>query len=219
MTSFFPLESVRIMIAWILTVLAIIILKVSGWRTVGQPPNLAKYVFVAAPHTSNWDFFYMYVASKRLQVPIAWMGKESLFNGRFGWFMRLMNGVPVKRSGGENIVAQMVEQFTQRDSLILAVPPSGTRKKTPHWRSGFYHIALGAQVPLALGFVDYGRKETGIGPVFMPSGEVTADMDIIRAFYSTITAKFPNNTSEVMLAQELETTTTQAEVAPELVAQ
>jgi 1-acyl-sn-glycerol-3-phosphate acyltransferase len=184
--------------------MAAVILKVMGWRTVGQPPALAKYVFVAAPHTSNWDFFFMYVGAKRLRVRLAWMGKESLFEGPFGWYMRALNGVPVKRGSGHNMVDQMVQEFQKRDSLILAVPPSGTRRKMSHWRSGFYHIALGARVPLALGFVDYGRKEIGIGPVFMPSGNVTTDMDIIRAFYSTITPKYPEKMSEVYLAQELE---------------
>jgi len=193
------------MIAWILSGLAAIVLKAMGWRTAGQPPNVAKYIFVAAPHTSNWDFFYMYVAAKRLRVRLAWMGKESLFGGRFGWVMRALNGVSVNRSGGQNIVAQVVQEFQNRESLVLAVPPAGTRRKMPHWRSGFYHIAIGAQVPLALGFVDYGRKEVGIGPVFMPSGNVTTDMDIIRAFYSTITPKYPEKASEVYLAQELET--------------
>lgn len=201
------------MMAWILSGLAVIFLKVMGWRTAGQPPSLAKYIFVAAPHTSNWDFFHMYVASKRLRVKIAWMGKDSLFKGRFGWFMRMLNGVPVNRSGGQNVVAQMVQEFQNRESLVLAVPPSGTRGKTPHWRSGFYHIALGAQVPLALGFVDYSRKEAGIGPVFMPSGDVKADMDIIRAFYSTITAKYPEKASEVHLSQELEADETKADEA------
>ena len=211
----FPLESVYKMIAWILSGLAVVLLKVMGWRTAGQPPSLAKYIVVAAPHTSNWDLFFLYVASKRLRVKIAWMGKDSLFKGRFGWFMHVLNGVPVNRSGGQNIVVQMVQEFQNRESLVLAVPPSGTRGKTPYWRSGFYYISLGAQVPLALGFIDYRRKEVGIGPVFMPSGDVTVDMDIIRAFYITITAKYPEKASEVYFSQELEAAETDAEVVPE----
>jgi 1-acyl-sn-glycerol-3-phosphate acyltransferase len=186
------------------TSLAYRFLKSLGWDIDGQLPDTRKFVLVAAPHTSNWDFMYMYLVAKSLGIPINWMGKEELFKGPMGPVSRALGGIAVRRGQSMNMVQQMAQAFAERDELILAVPPAGTRRKMSHWRSGFYHIALGARVPLTLGFVDYARKEVGIGPVFMPSGNVTTDMDIIRAFYSTITPKYPEEMSEIYLAQELE---------------
>ena len=172
-------------------------LDLIGWQVVGPAPDTPKYVLIAAPHTSNWDFFLMYLAGKVLDVRISWIGKDTLFRGPLGPISRSLGGVPVNRSVRQNMVAQMVQVFNERDALILAVPPAGTRKKTPYWKTGFYWIALGAQVPVACGFIDYKRKRVGLGPDIMPTGDIEADLEVIGDFYADITAKFPDKKSIV----------------------
>jgi 1-acyl-sn-glycerol-3-phosphate acyltransferase len=183
--------------------LANLLLNLFGWQLVGEVPREAKHVLIAAPHTSNWDFVYMYLAAKGLKVDLSWMGKESLFRGPMGPIFRAMGGVAVSRGGRHNMVVQMVEAIDDRATIMLAIPPSGTRDKTPNWKSGFYHIAVAAKVPLLFGFVDYDRKRTGIGPSLMPTGDVAADMDVIRAFYADITARYPELTSRIGLKSEV----------------
>ncbi len=172
-------------------------LKLTGWQIVGPAPDIPKYVLISAPHTSNFDFFYMFLISKVFGIRIHFMGKASLFRGPFGPISRALGGIPVSRDSRQNLVAQMVQAFNERDSLILSVPPAGTRKYTPYWKSGFYYIALGANVPLVCGFVDYGRKRVGVGPTIIPTGDVEADLDKIRAFYADITGKYPENKSDI----------------------
>ncbi|HEY52607.1 MAG TPA: glycerol acyltransferase [Caldilineae bacterium] len=172
-------------------------LDLIGWQVVGPAPATPKYILIAAPHTSNWDFSLMFLAGKVLGIRISWMGKEELFRGPLGPLTRALGGVPVNRSVRQNMVAQMVQVFNERDALILAVPPAGTRRKTPYWKTGFYWIALGAQVPIAFGFIDYKRKQVGVGPTLMPTGDIEADIAVIRDFYADITAKFPEEKSIV----------------------
>ncbi len=182
--------------------LANLMLRLLGWELVGQLPDTRKIVLVAAPHTSNWDFMYLFLVSKSLGVRINWMGKEELFKGPMGPISRALGGIPVRRGQSMNMVQQMAQAFAERDSMLLAVPPAGTRHKTDYWHSGFYYIALEAGVPITLGFVDYGRKKVGFGPTFTPTGNVKADMDIARAFYADIEGKFPDEKSTVQLKQE-----------------
>jgi 1-acyl-sn-glycerol-3-phosphate acyltransferase len=162
-----------------------------GWRTEGVL-SAPKMVLIAAPHTSNWDFPFTLAAAADLGVRINWMGKDSLFRWPFGGLMRRLGGVPVDRRKSNNMVDQMVAAFAACDTMYLVVPPEGTRGKVRRWKTGFYHIALGASVPIALGFVDYRRKVAGVGPTLMPSGDLDADMATIKAFYATVTAKYPH---------------------------
>ncbi len=179
------------------------ILMLLGWQIIGQLPEPRKCVVVAAPHTSNWDFLYLFLVSKIIGTRIHWMGKEELFRGPLGPISRALGGIPVNRGKSTNLVMQMKQAFAENDELVLAVPPAATRRHTDYWRSGFYYIALEANVPITLGFVDYGRKHVGFGPSFMPTGDITADMDIARAFYKDIQGKFPANKSAIQLKQEI----------------
>jgi 1-acyl-sn-glycerol-3-phosphate acyltransferase len=113
-----------------------------------------------------------------------------------------MGGIPVYRSASQNLVAQTVEMFRKSEKLILAVPPEGTRGKVSHWKTGFYYIALGAETPIAMGFIDYKRKTTGVGPAFYPTGDIEADMEIIRNFYANVTAKYPDKACIPALARD-----------------
>ena len=108
-----------------------------------------------------------------------------------GAVMRALGGVPIDRSARHGVVEQAVERFATSERLVLAVPPEGTRGRAPHWKTGFYHIARGAGVPIVLGYIDYGRKVAGLGPAFMPTGDLDADFEVFRDFYSKVTAKHP----------------------------
>ena len=183
------------------------LLKLFGWRAVGSLADHPKCVIVVAPHTSNWDFPVLVLVAVALRLKVTWMGKHTLFRPPFGWIMRRLGGMPIDRSARHNMVDQAVESFRTHDRLLLAIPPEGTRKRAPYWRSGFYHIALGAQVPIALAFADYRRKVGGIGGVIMPSGDVDADMALIRDFYSGIIGKRPDQFGEIRLKSQDEAPT------------
>jgi 1-acyl-sn-glycerol-3-phosphate acyltransferase len=177
-------------------------LRLFGWRVEGRLPSAPRAVVIAAPHTSNWDLPLMLAVAWVLGLRPAWLGKRELFRWPFGWLMRRLGGLPVDRSARQNLVQQVVDRFHAVDQLYLVIPPSGTRSRATHWKSGFYHIARGARVPIVCSFLDYRRKVGGIGPVLMPTGDVTTDMRRIRGFYADITGKFPALTTPVRLLEE-----------------
>jgi len=177
-------------------------LRLNGWAFEGGVPQSPRYVLIAAPHTSNWDFVYMIAMAWFLGVQLSWMGKASLFVPPFGWLFRAMGGVPVRRDLSSNVVEQSAARFIGVDHLALAVPAEGTRGGGTHWRSGFYHIARLAGVPIVLGYLDYARKRGGLGLEVLPSGDVRADMDRIRAFYADKVGRFPDQFTEPRLLEE-----------------
>ncbi len=178
-------------------------LRVFGWRVEGRLPEGTKAVAIAAPHTSNWDLPLMLAVSYVLGVKPSWLGKRQLFRGPLGWLLRRLGGVPVDRGRRTNLVQQVADYFGTVDQLFLVIPPSGTRKRATHWKSGFYHIARGARVPIICAFLDYRRKVGGIGPTVVP-GDVRADMEMIRAFYAPVMGKYPALTTPVRLLEEEE---------------
>lgn len=183
-------------------ILARSLLRILGWQVIGVRPSEKKYVLVAAPHTSNWDFLYGYLAMLAMGIDVHFAAKDSLFKAPLGIFTRALGGVPVIRDRRTNMVAQMIAIFENRDEFVLAVPPAGTRRGTDHWKSGFYYIALGAHVPIGLAIVDYKQKRVGIAHIFMPTGDLSADMTVIRPVYTEAVGKFPQNKSVVRLRQE-----------------
>ncbi len=126
-----------------------------------------------------------------LKASIYWMGKDAIFKKPFGHLMRWLGGVPIDRSRSNNIVEQSIELFHQSNRLILTVPPSGTRCRVSYWKTGFYHIANGASVPIVLGFLDYRLRVGGIGPLVQPIGDIAKDMKVISSFYADISGKYP----------------------------
>ena len=173
-----------------------------GWKIEGKLDYPIKAVAIAYPHTSNWDLPFMLAIGYQLGIRPSWLGKRQIFRWPFGGFMRWLGGVPVDRSARTNMVAQAVERFREVDQLFLVVPPSATRHRAEHWRSGFYHIARGAGVPILCTFLDYTRKVGGIGPPVIPTGDIRADMDRIRAFYRGIEGKYPQNQTPIYLPEE-----------------
>jgi 1-acyl-sn-glycerol-3-phosphate acyltransferase len=144
----------------------------------------------------------MLATSYVMRVPISWMGKQELFRPPFSWFMRALGGIPIDRSARKDRVAWAIEQFNRADRLVLAIPAEGTRGNVSYWKSGFYNIARGAGVPIGLGYLDFGRKVCGVGGYLMPTGDVRADMDRIRAFYKDIRGKYPAKESVPRLREE-----------------
>jgi 1-acyl-sn-glycerol-3-phosphate acyltransferase len=175
----------------VLRALSLGFLKLAGWKVLGKlPPGAEKSVLIAAPHTSNWDLPYTLMVAFSLRLTIYWMGKEQIFRFPFRGLMMWLGGIPVQREKSTNLVAASVEAIKAASGpLQLVVPPEGTRSKTRYWKTGFYHIAVGAQVPIVMAYMDYEKKISGLGPVFEPTGDLEADMTQIKAFYANFKGK------------------------------
>lgn len=178
------------------------ILKILGWQVINNLPDAKKYVLIAAPHTSNWDFPLGLMVKFSQKIKLNYLGKGALFRKPFGWFFRAMGGIPVYRKQKLNMVDQMVREFNQRDHMILAMSPEGTRSYLDYWKSGFYHIAFKAGVPIAMGTLDFGNKIVRLGNAFMPSGNIQEDMKIIRAFFENVKGKKPQNQGPIEIKPE-----------------
>ncbi len=182
------------------------LLELFGWSLEGVRPPQERYVLIAAPHTSNWDFPLMLAFAAAFDIQVTWMGKHSLFFPPAGWVMRMLGGMPIVRDRNTNVVASMVELFRQSSRLVLVVPTEGTREWATHWKSGFYHIARGAQVPIVPSFLDFSRKRGGFGPALETSGDVRIDMQHFRDFYAGMIGKFPDKFGPIRLKEEVDLT-------------
>lgn len=172
--------------------LIIILYRWRGYRLVETCPVPKRCVIVGVPHTTNWDFVFFLGATAALGVRPSFMGKHTLFKWPMTRFMHDMGGVPVDRTAkGRNYVDQVVEVFARSDELALVVAPEGTRSATRPWRSGFYHIALRAGVPLVPAWVDDKTGRGGLGPAIMPSGNYRADLERLLAYYRSVMPGHP----------------------------
>ena len=184
------------------TALARLVLRCMRWTTVVQQPIPDRCVMIAGPHTTNWDFVVMVAMARVKGVSIRWLGKDALFRPPLGRVMRALGGVPVQRDSASGLVAALASEFAGRDELHLVVPAEGTRSRTEYWKSGFYRIALAADVPLLCAFVDGPRRTGGFGPVIHLTGDVRADMDRVRAFYEPKDGLRPGRFGPVRLRDE-----------------
>lgn len=182
--------------------LAWLVLRAHGWDIDGEQPPVAKAVVIAAPHTSNWDFWYGLLGAWSFGIRWQWMGKDSLFAPPWGWLMRLLGGVSVDRRAPGGLVTAMADAIRAQQAAFVVVPAEGTRRAAPHWKSGFYWIALKADVPVVLAYTDFGRRRVGMGPCVHLTGDVARDMEVIRAFYAGVTAAHPERVGPVRLASE-----------------
>jgi 1-acyl-sn-glycerol-3-phosphate acyltransferase len=178
-------------------------LKLTGWRAEGARPAESRFVLIAAPHTSNWDLPYLLALAIVFDVKISWMGKHVLFRPPMGWIMRRLGGIPVVRHRRGNMVSDLAQLFERSDSLALVVPAEGTRSYVSHWKSGFYHIARAANVPILPSYLDYSRRCGGFGPPLFPTGDIPSDMDEVRDFYSDKVGRYPDQFGEVRLKEEM----------------
>ncbi len=168
------------------------LLNLAGWKIIGKiPDDLKKCIVVVAPHTSNWDFVIGRLAYFVLGVKVKILIKKELFFFPLGPFLKWLGGISIDRSRSSNMVDHVAGLFNNYDSLYITITPEGTRKLNPSWKKGFYYIALRAKVPIALGILDYKKKEGGIGKIFIPTGNFEVDFKMVEDFYRGSGARHP----------------------------
>ena len=178
------------------------LLRLTGWQLEGARPAFDRYVLIAAPHTSNWDFPLMLLFAAAFDIKVTWMAKHQMFVWPVGWIMRALGGMPIIRHENRNVVDSMVDTFNTASQLVLVVPTEGTRGKSEYWKSGFYHIARQAGVPIVPSFLDFGNKRGGFGPALETTEDLRADMQYFRDFYAGMKGKFPDQFGPIRLRDE-----------------
>jgi len=186
------------------TIISKLIFFFSGWtkdENENIPPEVQRCVIIASPHTSNWDLIYARSAFYLMGIPLRFTIKKEWLRPPFGWLVKKMGGLGIDRSPKEpgqprkSMTEAMIELFDEYQTLAMMVTPEGTRSLRTEWKMGFYHVAVGAGVPIALGYLDYKRKHAGVGPIIHPSGDMDADLRKIMAFYRDIAPKHPEKFS------------------------
>ena len=168
------------------------ILRMFGWHTSGLlPEGVERAMMIVAPHTSTWDFVIGRLTFWASDIPIRILIKKEAFIFPLGILMKWLGGLPVARGKKNFMVEQVVDLFNTNKRLVVVITPEGTRKKVRHWKKGFYLIAQQANVPIALAFIDYGKKQGGVGPLIYPTGNYQEDMEMIFDFYRGKTARHP----------------------------
>jgi 1-acyl-sn-glycerol-3-phosphate acyltransferase len=163
----------------------------TGWRVVGEMPDIPRFVLIVAPHTSNWDFLHGLGAKGVLRLGARFLGKHTLFRGPAGAFLRWLGGIPVDRRAAHGIVGESVRAFADAEQLCLVLTPEGTRSYVKEWKSGFFRIAMGAGVPILLVKFDYRSKSIELGPLFHPTGDYARDLQVIQREYRREMARRP----------------------------
>jgi len=176
------------------------LLALAGWRTVFVSPPAPKSVVVVYPHTSNWDFVVGFLARTAVGLRCHFVAKDSLFRGAFGVWLRWVGGIPVNRRAPTGFVRQIGTHFMQREAFHLVFTPEGTRARTDYWKSGFYRVARAAKVPVGLAFIDYGRREVGVGEWITLTGDETRDLERMRTFYAGKVGKHPAQQGPIRFA-------------------
>lgn len=178
------------------------IFRLLGWKVEMSVPQDPKFVVIAAPHTSNWDGFYMLVALSVCRMQVRFLYKDTM-PFPLGPILKAFGGIPISRKGGTGLVEQAADRLEQAEKMVLIVAPAGTRSRTEHWKSGFYRIAERAGVPVVCGSLDYGAKVASIGPRIDISGDIVADMGLIRAAYAGKQGRDPASQTPIRLREEL----------------
>lgn len=174
-------------------------LWVFRWKSINNLPKEPRYVVIAYPHTSNWDFplgiFYIIGSG----VPFRYMGKDALFKWPQKYLFKALGGFSVNRSKTTSLTTRMAEFINSQDKIALALSPEGTRSNIKYWRTGFYYIALEAKIPIAFAVLDYENREVGIKDSFMPTGDIDADMETIKNYFSGTKGKHPNKQGPIQI--------------------
>ncbi len=179
-------------------------LRLTGWAVKGSFPLLPKSVVIVGPHTSNWDFVLGLAIRSKLHLHhFTFLGKKELFDGPFGFLFRKLGGFPVDRSGQHNMVDQVVELLQAHETFTLVVSPEGTRKKVDRLRTGFYHIAKKARVPVIMVAFDFGRRQVFFSPPFFPGNDEAADLRLTLEFYAPVAGKIPSQGMAHLLQHNL----------------
>ncbi len=170
-----------------------LIFRVTGWKVVGHLPELKKYVVIGAPHTSNWDFVFGMCAWKLYNLKPRYLIKKEAYRFPFSLFLKATGAIPVDRKGSHNLGDSLVQMFRERDEFVTIICPEGTRKFVSSWKTGFYYVAMRANVPIVMGALDFGRKVTLLSEPFYPTGDIQKDFGTIRAFYNNVIPKNREN--------------------------
>ncbi len=176
-----------------------IILKLIGWHVEATLPEEKKFVLIGAPHTTNWDLVIGLLCFWSVSVHPTWVAKKQIFIGPLNYFFRALGGIPVDRSIHSGFIEQIAHQFDSREEMIFGLTPEGTRSKTEYWKTGFYYIALKANVPVCLAYVDYPSRTFGLGEILYPSGDIDKDFELIRTFYQGKKGKHPEKQGPVQI--------------------
>lgn len=166
-------------------------LKISGWHLAGEFPETNKYIVIFVNHTSNWDFFPLISMRYVKRIYASWFGKHTLFKWPLDAILKSMGGIPINRQKNLNVVDQAIDIFNRHDNYILLIAPEGTRKQVTQWKTGFYYISLGAEVPICPVVLDYRLKQLVIGDPFYPTGDIKKDIQSLQTYYNRYTAKRP----------------------------
>jgi len=172
------------------------ILFVSRYKIVGSLPEFRKAVVIGAPHTSNWDFPIFITLAFHYRIAVRFLGKDTLFKGPLGWLMYRLGGIPVDNKAGKDVggvVAKAIQLLKEREDMVIGVAPEGTRAKVTKWKTGFYRIAMEANVPILLAYLDASKRELGFGELFYPTGDMEGDIKTIQAFYADKQGIKPQN--------------------------
>lgn len=193
------------LVIWLLMRVIATAFWLAGWRAEGRLPDVPKMVIIGAPHTSNWDYFAMLAIAAQLNVIPATVIKAEAFQTPLGFLLRWAGSIPLDRKNSRNAVDIVAKHIQAAKRIVLAISPEGTRRKTKRWRSGFYHIARKAGVPLVMAAVNYRRKRVTISQPLYPSGDIVADMQIIRTFYESANplGRYHENFGEIKVIEEV----------------
>lgn len=192
-------QSLRTQPKTLLQYIAQFTLALFGWKAVGQKPPFKKYLMVGAHHTTNWDLPFGLLVMTALGVRVHWIAKDTVFKGPLGKLAYWFGGIPVNRRERTNFTQQIIEKFDEADELVIVISPEGTRSKTDYWRTGFYYIAHGANVPIVMAFLDYSSKTGGFGPSIKTSGDIEKDLEKMGRFYAGVRGKYPHNHGRIEL--------------------
>lgn len=169
----------------------VFILKCLGWTITGDLPQDKKYIVIVAPHTSNWDFFICLFGKFALNKKVTFLAKKQAFVFPFKPILEAFGGIPLDRSQHQNLVEAIIDLFNSRDELIYALAPEGTRSPVKRWKTGFYHIACAAKIPIVMFGPDFSKKTIVIAPAFWPTGDINKDFPEILAFFRGIKGRHP----------------------------
>jgi 1-acyl-sn-glycerol-3-phosphate acyltransferase len=181
-------------VGWMVTLVRAVagfVLRRRGWRIEGHPPPDPRFVMIAAPHTSVWDVPLMLACVLQFRLRVHWIGLAAYFRWPVAGLLRWLGGVPITRGPAEERVKHAAALLASEDAMVVAIAPEGSRHEVPRWRTGFYHLATAAGVPLVMTALDHGRRTAVIGPAMMPTGDLEGDLVPIRTFYAGVQGRHP----------------------------
>lgn len=179
-----------------------LLLRIGGWTAVGGTLDEPKAVVIAAPHTSNWDGVWALTYKVAVGLDVKFFAKKSLFWFPLGNLLRWLGAIELDRSRAVNAVQQAIDEFEHHESFYFALAPEGTRGLKPGWKTGFYRIARGANVPVYIGFLDFGRRRIGIDAKVELTGDPDVDLAVIRSHYEEVEGRWPEKTSPIAFPQK-----------------